>query len=203
MSKTGILHRPLQSGIKITSRTGGPLRTEYVGGGTLTGLATLSDGTKVLVTSMHVMAASWKPRQEISFSPSGVDINRTIVLSSLVRADRRYETEPIERSCNHAYRKTADQASAGHHLLRRRPRTDSLRGQREPTSKGGDRDENAHNRRRRRPGRRNPNSNNHNKGRNPNSNNHNKGGNPNRNNHNRRRRPFVRSKFNNTGGKHD
>ena len=32
MSETRELHRPLQSGIKITSRRGGPLSTTYVGG---------------------------------------------------------------------------------------------------------------------------------------------------------------------------
>ena len=56
MSETRELHRPLQSGIKITSRRGGPLSTTYVGGGSLGALATRYDGRKVLVTNLHVMA---------------------------------------------------------------------------------------------------------------------------------------------------
>ena len=56
MCETHELHRPLQSGIKITSRTGGPLSMTYVGGGSLGTLATRYDGRKVLVTNAHVMA---------------------------------------------------------------------------------------------------------------------------------------------------
>ena len=48
-------HRPLVGGIKITSGAGrNPIA--LVGDGTLTGLATKSNGRKVLVTCMHVMA---------------------------------------------------------------------------------------------------------------------------------------------------
>ena len=56
MCETHELHRPLQSGIKITSRTGSPLSTTLIGGGTLTCLARRNDGTKVLVTNSHVIA---------------------------------------------------------------------------------------------------------------------------------------------------
>ena len=76
MSGTGNLHRPLLSGIKITSRMGSPISHRYVGEGTLTGLATRnSDRKKMLVTNLHVMAAA------------GVDVDRTFVLLSSVRAD--------------------------------------------------------------------------------------------------------------------
>ena len=56
MGATRSYHRPLVSGIQIKSGTGSSsIRT--VGAGTLTGLATRnSDGKKMLVTNMHVMA---------------------------------------------------------------------------------------------------------------------------------------------------
>ena len=51
MSRTKDNHRPLLSGIEITSRIG-ETNLRYVGAGTLTGLATRnSDGKKVLVTN--------------------------------------------------------------------------------------------------------------------------------------------------------
>ena len=56
MSGTRDYHRPLVSGIQVKSGTGSSsIRT--VGAGTLTGLATRnSDGKKMLVTNLHVMA---------------------------------------------------------------------------------------------------------------------------------------------------
>ena len=56
MSGERAVHRPLVSGLRIESRTGDENYTNYVGGGTLGGLASLSDGTKVLFTNAHVMA---------------------------------------------------------------------------------------------------------------------------------------------------
>ena len=55
MPSTSQYHRPLVGGIKITSGVGrNPI--SLVGDGTLTGLATKSNGRKVLMTCMHVMA---------------------------------------------------------------------------------------------------------------------------------------------------
>ena len=61
MSKASEYHRPLVSGIRIQSgkdETRRGVRSIWsVGAGTLTGLATRnSDGMKLLVTNMHVMA---------------------------------------------------------------------------------------------------------------------------------------------------
>ena len=58
MSGRSGLHRPLQSGIQITSRTGAASGTGFVGGGTLGCLATRSNGDKVLVTNLHVMVGT-------------------------------------------------------------------------------------------------------------------------------------------------
>ena len=56
MSGVAKVHRPLVNGLEIVSRKGDENDTDFVASGTLTGLATLSDGTKVLVTNAHVMA---------------------------------------------------------------------------------------------------------------------------------------------------
>ncbi len=57
MSGRTELHRPLLSGVRITSRIGNPLSHTHVGGGTLTGLAVRnSDKKRMLVTNLHVMA---------------------------------------------------------------------------------------------------------------------------------------------------
>lgn len=56
MSGEHAAHRPLVSGLRITSRDGDENDHTYVGGGTLGGLASLSDGTKVLFTNAHVTA---------------------------------------------------------------------------------------------------------------------------------------------------
>ena len=57
MGATNAFHRPLVSGIKIQSGKKKGNRLEAIIGGTLTGLATRnSDGKKVLVTNLHVMA---------------------------------------------------------------------------------------------------------------------------------------------------
>ncbi|MCY3542781.1 MAG: hypothetical protein OXH22_01865 [Chloroflexi bacterium] len=56
MSRTRDKHRPLLSGLRIMSRIG-EINTLLVGSGTFTGLATRnSDGKKVLVTNLHVLA---------------------------------------------------------------------------------------------------------------------------------------------------
>ena len=56
MTRTRDNHRPLVSGLRIMSKTG-TINTLHVGSGTLTGLATRnSDGKKMLVTNLHVMA---------------------------------------------------------------------------------------------------------------------------------------------------
>ena len=56
MTRTRDKHRPLVSGLLILSRIGAT-NTVHVGSGTLTGLATRdSNGKKVLVTNLHVMA---------------------------------------------------------------------------------------------------------------------------------------------------
>ncbi len=57
MTWTGQHHRPLLSGIRIQSGTEGKYAIGLDGAGTLTGLATRnSDGRKMLVTNLHVMA---------------------------------------------------------------------------------------------------------------------------------------------------
>ena len=73
MSGLSERHRPLLSGINITSRTGNPLRHTQVGSGTLTGLATkmTDDGKEklVLVTNLHVMAGLTP--QDLIRNPTG------------------------------------------------------------------------------------------------------------------------------------
>ena len=73
MTRTEDRHRPLLSGIKIISGTGqGPI--QRISAGTLTGVATRnSDGKKVLVTNLHVMAGTNPGPSNTSFyrNPTG------------------------------------------------------------------------------------------------------------------------------------
>ena len=69
MGGTRDKHRPLLGGIQIKSGTGRH-SVRSVGAGTLTGLATRnSDGRKVLVTNLHVMAG--KDDSDDYRNPSG------------------------------------------------------------------------------------------------------------------------------------
>ena len=72
MSGVGIAHRPLVSGLEIVSRKGDENGTTFVGAGTLGGLATLSNGKKVLFTNAHVMAGLGPGRTLIN--PQGTEL---------------------------------------------------------------------------------------------------------------------------------
>ena len=66
MGATNTEHRPLLSGIRIESAKKVQSQPQFIGPGTLTGLATRnSDGKKFLVTNLHVMTGSGK------INPSG------------------------------------------------------------------------------------------------------------------------------------
>ena len=72
MSGVGIAHRPLVSGLEIVSRKGDENGTTFVASGTLGGLATLSNGKKVLFTNAHVMAGLGPGRTLIN--PQGTEL---------------------------------------------------------------------------------------------------------------------------------
>ena len=58
MTATNEEHRPLVSGILVTTARRVRNNLQPINGGTLTGLARKPDGTKVLVTSTHVARIS-------------------------------------------------------------------------------------------------------------------------------------------------
>ena len=81
MTWTGQHHRPLLSGIRIQSGTEGKYAIGLDGAGTLTGLATRnSDGRKMLVTNLHVLAG--KGANSTLQNPSG---NEEMYQESLTR----------------------------------------------------------------------------------------------------------------------
>ncbi len=74
--ETSKLHRPLVSGIRIQSAKKAGNSLQFIGGGTLTGLATSNlDGQRVLVTNLHVMTGS------VQTNPSGSEEMYQVLVS--------------------------------------------------------------------------------------------------------------------------